>query len=472
MKILLHGLNFSPEQIGIGKYSGEMIRELTRSQHTAVVVTTPPYYPHWKISDGYRGYAYQTEIIESGFAKVIRCPLWVPRRVTGLKRILHLASFGLSSVPVVLWNAIRFRPDVILTVEPAAFCMPTTLLAARLCGAKAWLHVQDFEIDAAFELGIVKQPLIKRVVLAVEAFLMRRFDRVSSISPNMLMKLFQKGVSEDRIVAFPNWVDCDEMKPLTDADLQRLAGGSSIESDSELRDQLRERFGIPGSKCVAMYAGNIGAKQGLETIIDVARQNASNSDLHFVICGHGAAFDSLYDSASDLDNVQFLPVQPFERFNELLNCADIHLLPQRGDAADLVMPSKLTGMLATGRPVVASAAYGTQIADVVRGRGIVVPPADAKAFGEAICRLVENSALRSEMGTAARTYAVKHLSRDSILAQFMHDLSSLCHPFLGLPKSDEHSSQEPPLDPAQPRGPALPAEASSEVLNPQPTVGN
>ena len=128
--------------------------------------------------------------------------------MSGLKRVLHLATFGLSSIPVVLWQAIRFRPDVIMTVEPAAFCMPTTLIAAKLCRAKTWLHVQDFEIDAALELGSIRQPLLKKIMLAVEGFLMRRFDRASSISPNRLMKLFQKGVAEDHVVPFPNWVDC------------------------------------------------------------------------------------------------------------------------------------------------------------------------------------------------------------------------------------------------------------------------
>ncbi|QDV84643.1 glycosyltransferase WbuB [Planctomycetes bacterium TBK1r] len=412
MKILLHGLNYAPEEIGIGKYSGEMVRELAGQGHEVVVVTTPPYYPQWKILDGYRGSLYSREVTESvdggGRVEVIRCPLWVPGKVSGLKRIVHLASFGVSSIPVVLWKALRFRPDVVMTVEPAAFCMPTTWLAARLCGAKAWLHVQDFEVDAAFELGILKQPLLKKVVLAAEAFLMRRFDRVSSISPNMLLKLVQKGVAEERVVSFPNWVDCEVMKPID-------AGAD-----------LRAKFGTPPDRCVALYAGNIGAKQGLEIVIEAARRSADRDDLHFVICGRGAAYESLLELADGLPNVQFLPLQPMERFNELMNCADIHLLPQRADAADLVMPSKLTGMLATGRPIVACASPGTQIADVVEGHGIVVPPADDVAFGDAVVRLAADAPLRESMGAAARLYAVKHLGRRSILAQWIRDLKDAC----------------------------------------------
>jgi colanic acid biosynthesis glycosyl transferase WcaI len=405
VNILLHGLNYSPEEIGIGKYSGEMVAELADRGHSWTVVTTPPYYPHWEIGNGFSGCYYQSE--SSPNIHVVRCPLWVPRKVNGWKRIVHLASFGISSIPVVLWQAIKRRPDVIVTVEPAAFCMPTTWLAAKLCGAKAWLHVQDFEVDAAFELGILKQPWLKKIVSAVEAFMMRRFDRVSSISPKMIERLSEKGVQPDRIRSFPNWVDCDSMRPLENA------------------RALRAQFGLPADKCIALYAGNVGAKQGLDLIVEAAKQSAHLTDLHFVICGHGAAYESIQNAAQGVANLQLLPVQPFEVFNALMNCADIHLLPQRGDAADLVMPSKLTGMLATGRPVVACASPGTQIAEVVQGRGLVVAPGDVDAFREAVVTLASQPEKSCEYGRQAREYAVQHLGKHAILAAFEAELEAL-----------------------------------------------
>ncbi|WP_315853862.1 WcaI family glycosyltransferase [Crateriforma spongiae] len=408
--------------------------------------------------------------------RVIRCPLWVPGKVSGLKRIIHLASFGLSSVPVMLWKAVTFRPDVILTVEPAAMCMPTTWLAARLCGAKAWLHVQDFEVDAAFELGILKQPLLKRMVLAAEAFLMRRFDRVSSISPNMQAKLAEKGVHPNRIAGLPNWVDCDMIRPLdavggngtkpgeppasdpaaeSDTVSRRIDGphftadGSAepkvtvdaAAADGIDRRSLRQRFGIPADRFVALYAGNIGAKQGLEIIVDAAkalaerpgdgdagRGEAGQVPVHLVICGTGAAVDDLRARAQGVPGLQLLPPQPWQHFNELMNCADLHLLPQKAGAADLVMPSKLTGMLASGRPVVACADPGTQIADVVQGRGVVVPAGDTAGFTAAIRMLADDPVLCGELGRAARRFAVDHLGRDAILRRFESALFDLLGP--------------------------------------------
>ncbi|WP_149498109.1 glycosyltransferase WbuB [Roseiconus lacunae] len=451
MNILLYGLNYSPEEIGIGKYSGEMVQFLADQGHHVTVVTTPPYYPDWKVGKGYKAWAYKSDISNnrsggeaSGTITVIRCPIWVPKQVNGLKRILHLASFAGTSLPVVLWKALRRRHEVVMTVEPAAFCMPATLVASLLRRSKSWLHVQDFEVDAAFELGILKQPLLKRLVLAAEAFLMRRFNRVSSISPNMVFKLIQKGVAENRCAMLPNWVDCTIMRPLGpassagDGSNQKTAlerGSDRLRIDPAAPSTppekvsalagLRDSFGLPIDKCLAMYAGNIGAKQGLEIILETAREHADRTDLAFVICGTGAAHQELLQRSEGIGNIHWLPVQPLSRFNELMNCADIHLLPQRAGAADLVMPSKLTGMLATGRPIVACAAPGTQIADVVRGRGLVVLPDDVEAFSHAVIQLAESSDLRIRLGQAGREYAVNHLSRLAVLSKFESDLQTL-----------------------------------------------
>jgi colanic acid biosynthesis glycosyl transferase WcaI len=121
-------------------------------------------------------------------------------------------------------------------------------------------------------------------------------------------------------------------------------------------------------------------------------------------------------------NVTMLPLQPFDRLNDLLNAADIHLLPQRPDAADLVMPSKLTGMLASGRPVIATAAAGTQVALALGSCGIAVPPLEKSALFDAVRMLADDPEMRHALGVAARAHAVEHLGRERVLERFESEL--------------------------------------------------
>jgi colanic acid biosynthesis glycosyl transferase WcaI len=273
--------------------------------------------------------------------------------------------------------------------------------------------MQDFEVEAAFDLGLLAtaRGWHRRLALAAERVVLKSFARVSTISHRMEKRLRVKGVADERIVSFPNWVDTAEIHPL--------------EGPNPYRDELA----LSPDSVVALYAGNFGEKQGVETLLDVARRlrdgDAMERRIVIVLCGDGAARHDIHRLAERLENVRVLPLQPKERFNQLLNLADIHLLPQRVGAADLVMPSKLGGMLASGRPVVAAAAAGTQVADEVVGRGIVVPPEDAAAMAAAVSRLARDPVERARLGAAARAYAVEAWDRERILLRFESQLEAL-----------------------------------------------
>ena len=414
MRILIYGLNYWPELTGIGKYTGEMAAWLAERGHEVRVVAAPPYYPAWQVREDYRGKWYRTERA-AGKPVVHRTPLYVPARPTGIKRVVHLASFMLGSLPVMLREAF-WQPEVVFTVEPTFFGAPLALFAARLAGAASWLHVQDFEVDAAFDLGLLPpQGSIHDAALGLERFFASGFDRVSGISPKMVERARAKGIADQRLVLFPNWVDVEAIHPIA----------PEVNAANPIRRELAVK--VPGieEKILLLYSGNMGAKQGIELLAPLAEAFASDERVHFLFCGDGAFRPKLEALVGQRANVTLLPLQPFERLNDLLNAADIHLLPQRADAADLVMPSRLTGMLASGRPVVATAQAGTQVAEVVAGRGLVVPAEDAEALNEAVRRLVDDEPLRARLGRAAREYAVEHLGKQQVLEQFERDLKSL-----------------------------------------------
>ncbi len=392
MKILVHHIFYRPEPIGNGTYTGEMCEWLAKRGHSVRVVCPPPYYPFWKVQPPYTPWTYRSEVMSD--VAVSRCPIWVPAKSRGVRRLLYVASFAISSFPVMLREILR-RPDVVMVIEPSFVNAISSLLFAKCSGALAWLHVQDFELDLAFDLQQFRSPLLRSLVRAVESWVMKRFDTVSTISGRMLQRVRQKGVLEQRSVLFPNWVDTSSIYPLPESN---------------------------GNRIVALYSGTTGAKQGLDLLIDAARLIQNQDHIEFVICGDGTA--SLQQRAKDLPNVRFLPLQPLESLNELLSTADIHLLPQRPSAADLVMPSKLLGMVASGRPIVATAVEGTEVAKVVSKCGIVVPPDCPEALAGAILELAADPDRRRELGRRARDFALTTCEKDTIVAAFEREVLS------------------------------------------------
>lgn len=417
MKVVIYGINYAPELTGTGKYTSEMAEWLSSRGHEVRVITAPPYYPEWSVGKGYTGWKYVKELHsfnciqtpsneESRNILVYRCPLWVPSRPSGLKRLLHLASFALSSFPVML-RQVFWRPDIVLVVEPPLFCSFAAVFAAHLARSKAWLHVQDFEVDAAFDLGLLRSHRLRSFVLVIERWIMRRFDMVSTISKRMLQRLESKGVNQKQQFIFPNWVNTELIYPM------------------QKPGTFRHKLGIEREDVVVLYSGNMGQKQGLELVIESARQLGPKKMIRFVMCGTGAAYESLRKQGEGLNNIIWIPLQPFEKLNQLLNMADIHLLPQRADAADLVMPSKLTGILASGRPVIATASEETVIWSVVQRCGINTPPGDVEAFSDAIRTLADNEEERTRLGQSGRRYAEEYLSTDAVLGRFEKELLRL-----------------------------------------------
>ena len=202
LRILIYGLNYSPELTGIGKYTGEMSVWLAQRGHEVRVVTAPPYYPAWRIRDDYLGSWYRTERVPGG-PVVYRTPLYVPAHRPASSELCISSPFMLGSFPVMVRETF-WQPEVVFTVEPTFFCAPLTLFIGKSAGAACWLHVQDFEVDAAFELGLLPaQGPIHDAALRIEKFFIYAFDRVSGISSRMVDRALAKGIPPTASCSFP-----------------------------------------------------------------------------------------------------------------------------------------------------------------------------------------------------------------------------------------------------------------------------
>ncbi|WP_374305313.1 WcaI family glycosyltransferase [Methylocella sp.] len=394
LKILIVGENYAPEMTGVGRYTGEIGAYLAECGYDVSVVAAPPHYPGWRVRAPYSAWRYARERLDG--VKVTRCPIVLREEMRGIWRLIAPASFAAASLPPALWAAVVERPDVVLCIEPTLMVAPAGLFA-RLFGARLLLHVQDLEFDAAFAVGHLRGGALKRALFGFESWLLKRFDGIVTISGQMSKRLVEKGVDPARLRIVRNWVDLDKIRPM------------------QGQNAFRAELGLGADDFVALYAGNIGAKQALEVALDAARRLAGRTNVHFVVAGDGPEKARLMRDYGDLANVRFLPLQPEERLCELLNLADLHILPQSRGAADLVLPSKLGGMLASGKPVLATADAGTELHEVLSGVGVLVPAGDSEAMAVEIARLAAEGR-HPALGDGRALASM--FAREACLAQF------------------------------------------------------
>ncbi|NML75006.1 WcaI family glycosyltransferase [Rhizobium sp. S-51] len=392
--VVIYGMNYAPEMAGVGRYTGEIAEHLASLGMDVTVVTTPPHYPDWRVSAGFSNrYSSQHE----ARLRILRCPLVLSRKMGGVRRLVAPLTFALTSAPVIVWQVIRRRPDVLFCVEPTLCTAPVALLAARIAGTRTVLHVQDLEVDAAFAVGhLWDRGWLKTIAFSFEKLVLPRFDKVVTISDRMAEKLLAKGVDNRRLSVVRNWVDLENIFPL------------------EEPGDLRRSLGFADEDFVVLYAGTVGAKHGLRTLLMAAEALVDEPRVHFVIAGEGPLKAELEAQFGQLGNLRFLPFQPASRLNELLNMADLHVLPQERGVADLALPSKLGGMLASGKPILVNAEPGTELADFLGHEAVLVAPGDLKAMVGEIRRSAGRRQVEPSDGRLRRA---RLLSRPGALAR-------------------------------------------------------
>ena len=189
MRIILYGINYYPECIGVGKYTCEMAEWLVKKGHQVRVVTAHPYYPQWRVDPKHNAFAYQYEIRNK--VEIFRCPLWVPKRLNGFKRLIHLCSFALSSLPAML-KQMAWKPDVIIHIVPTLLCAVNAVFVARMIKSKVIVHMHDLEIDMAFGLHLLKNRWLKKMALMLETCLLKNYDLLTTISKPMQAMISKK----------------------------------------------------------------------------------------------------------------------------------------------------------------------------------------------------------------------------------------------------------------------------------------
>ena len=401
--ITIVGINYSPEDSSTGLYTTQMADYLS-SSHNVSIVTGFPYYPEWRVSDEYkRKSIYLKE--QRNSVNIYRFKQYVPSTPSFKKRILHLLSFTFGSIP----NLFKIRKcDLVICIIPFTSSILLGLLLAKLRGAKVWVHIQDFEFDAAIESGLAGKQSATRVKIFKGLFLLEKklldsADIVSTISFSMIKKL--KSKTKTKTFYFPNWVDNNFIDP----------------------DKAQHHKLISSKKFTVLYSGNIGDKQDWLSFIKVAKHMQDDSNVEFIVVGAGSRKEWLVDNTKQLANVKHHHPVPYDELSNLLCSVDLHILFQKDNVVDTVMPSKLLGMMASAKPSIVTGNTLSEVATILSQShgGYFFKSNEISKIITCIEKLSSDNQKLTLLGGNARRYIVDKFSSDSVLSNFNVKITEL-----------------------------------------------
>lgn len=385
-------------------YSTDFSTFLSEQGDTVTMVTGFPYYPSWKKRCEDKGVLFRQEVFKG--IRLLRGYLYVPRKVTPIKRIMHEATFCLFA----FLNFVRSgRQDVIVVFSPPFLLGFVGKFFATLWRCPLVINIQDLPLDAATSLGMVKKGLISKLLSLMERWIYSNATDIVTISDRMLDSVRTKIASPERVGVIPNWID------LTCS--QCIISGKFRETHSILKD-----------KFVVVYAGNMGVKQGVDCLLYLAKKMESDRRFQFFIIGNGADKSRLLKISDELQlqNTTFLDLLAPDAYKEMLLDVDLVFIAQRMGAGDNFFPSKVLGVMAQGKPLLVAADLNSELArSVVKWNcGSVVSYNDLNELVKQLKNLLEDKATLQKFGVNGFS-SVTSYERSYILNKWRNKICNL-----------------------------------------------
>ncbi len=398
MKILLLCPHFEPDlHAATGEVMTKLVHGLAERDHRITVVTSLPWYHGHEVAADWRGRPWRTETTEWG--RVLRAWPFPTTKTDIWARALGFAGQTGLAAGLALSTGSH---DVVMGMSPPIFMGDAAWLVAKRCRAPFVFNTQDIFPDIAVDLGVLTNPRVIAAARRYERSLYGRADAITVLSTDQHHNVTGKLPSDrrDRVRIIRNIVDLDRIQPL--------------DGTARAENPYRRRYGLE-DKVVVMYSGNVGLSQSFDLIREAAQHWADNDAVQFVVNGEGAAHDHVAAWANRLDNVTMIPFGPRHEVPQILGAADLHLILLKRGLAASSTPSKLYGILAAGRPVLASIDEGSEVCTTVREAdcGLSVPPDDGPAFLAALDKLLADGNELAAMGRRGREHAETCLTPDA-----------------------------------------------------------
>lgn len=388
--------HFPPDVNSTGQLIAKLAGALARRGHEISVLSTFPHYDTFRIWPDWRGHFAQRDRV--GDVDVTRLWVYAPGKKTMTRRLLNYLSF--AALAGVAGFIERNRPDVILATNGSFFSGVASTVAGRFGRVPFVYNIQDLYPEVPILAGQLTNPLLISGLRRIERFMYERAAHLTVITPSFRESIVGKGVPECDVSIIPNFVDSDFIRPLPKV------------NDFSRKHDLDE-------KLVVTHAGNLGYVYELNTLLEVADRFRSRDDVVFLIVGQGVDKAGLEEEARrrDLPNVLFMPFQPAEDLPWLRASSDVQVALYRPGAARHSMPSKIYEIMASGRPVLASAEPGSDVRNVIEQAdcGLCVAPDSPNELADALGELCGSATLRERMGAAGRTAALSTYTLEPVL---------------------------------------------------------
>ena len=379
MKILLLNLYYPPDTSATAKMAHTVVNALSMYHHVTVLCGRPSYDPTelraWRL--------YQTE--REGLALIIRAGSTDFPRFEMKKRVLNYLSYVALEIP----RALFARCDAIVAMTDPPFQGIVGALVAMLKRRPYVYNIRDLYPDMAIGGSIVEPGLFVRIWEKLHRWALRRATRVIVLGEDMRARIVAKGVDPSRVVIVRDGAEIPAPNTLLPA------------PDPEVVRAIRGNFSF-----VLVHAGNLGFYGAWNTLVTAARRLASEG-VGLVFVGDGAQRAEIQAAAAGAGNIRFLDFFPAGKIPSVLAAADAHIITVKRGLEGVVVPSKMYGILAAGKPIVAVAPRETDAVSigVPRGFAVSADPDKPEEVVSAVRQLVFNANKVKAMGEAARAAA-------------------------------------------------------------------
>jgi len=385
MRIILLNQFYPPDVAATGQLLADVAAELARRGHDVHVICSRGAYGGGPADHGSRAAADGAAV-----HRVAACGF-------GRGNLLGRMADYVSFYALAAWRAIALgRMDVCLCLTTPPLIGLVGLVLSLLRGTRLVLWTMDLYPEVAIAYGYLKpgRPL-GRLMAWLSRRLYRSASRVIALGEVMAQKLAEAGADPARIQTIHNWVPGEVVSPMPPEE-----------------SKARQNWNKDG-RVTLMYSGNLGIGHDLDTVLHAANR-LGGAELRVLFVGEGKMRGHLSGLAAELglDNVDFHPPQPLAALGDSLAAGDIHLISQRAGTEGLIVPSKLYGIMAAGRPVVFIGPKDCEVARIIHrsGCGLIVPPGDCQAAAEALKKLIASGELRSQMGRRGCEFYTAHFA--------------------------------------------------------------